>query len=213
MLAVLCTTGGSVLAQGGEKDQADPDQHTRPTQQQADKDALTARLASLRLDPDEVLHFEETRSSGLLAREVTYRGRLTYDPASGALTKWVDEPRPARLTLGDEEIMAQAGSGKERRLPLQRRPELAALLQGLRALLAGDATALGAQFQTDYLAGEGDEWLLHLRPRDPALAAELSLLEVRGWGDRLTLIDTVTGNGSRQSLRILSGTAPPDDAP
>ncbi len=174
---------------------------------------LTGRVAGLAAPGDAELHYSESRSSDLLSAPVIYTGRLAFDREQGILTKWVDEPRSARLTLTDTQLEVQSGDGRVRRLPLERQPELAALLAGLRALLSGDAEALQAVFQADYLEGMTDddgtaEWVLQLKPRYPELAGRLILLELRGRGDALTQIDSLMGSGERQSMLIL----PPPEA-
>lgn len=182
---------------------------------------LSERIRSLAVPPDvegiSELHYTESRSSSVLASPVIYQGRLAYDPAQGTLTKWVDEPRQARLTLNDTELEAQSGNGRVRRLPLERQPELAALLGGMRALLTGDEQALQGLFQADYLEGEAIEgkpaaWVLQLRPLDPEVAGRLVLLELRGIGSQLTQLDSLMGSGERQSMRILAGSESTPDS-
>lgn len=162
--------------------------------------------------PERILHYEETRKSPLLARPVTYRGRLEYDPDTGRLTKWVDEPRRARLTMTSTHLEARAGTGKVRRLPLERRPELAALLIGVRSLLSGDAATLERTFVTSHRTDGDGAWVMYLEPRDGARHGRLRLLEIRGDGDRVNTIDTVLADDSRRQIRILADTTP-NDAP
>lgn len=172
---------------------------------------LEQRLASLARPEKHQLAYEETRTSDLLSRPVTYRGRLEFDPVTGVLTKWVDEPRQARLAVTRTELEMQAGSGPTRRLPLGRRPDLAALLGGIRAMLEGDVSALRELFVADYLEGEEELWVLQLRPRSESLAEDLSLLEIRGQGAQLLSMDSVMADGQRQRLRIVlaeTGSAP-----
>lgn len=164
---------------------------------------LDERLAALASARSETLHYEEQRASALLNRPVTVRGRLTWDPVAGELTKWVDEPREARLTITPLELRAETPGGRERRLPLERRPELAALFSGVRALLTGDTGALEDNFQASYHEGEGDAWVMHFVPRDEVLGERLELLEIRGHGDRVGAIDTLMSGGERQHMRIL----------
>ena len=161
------------------------------------------------------LPFEETRTSGLLSEPITVRGRLIYDPATGQLTKQVDTPQPARLSVTETHLVAQVGDGPRRRLPLERRPDLAALLVAVRALLAGETGAIQARFdatlETDPDSGE---WVLALRPRDPRLAEDLRLLEVRGRNDRVhTLQASLEREVQRMTILPPETAAPtPDDA-
>lgn len=171
---------------------------------------LQEHLARLAHPSSNVLEFVETRESGLLAEPVTYRGRLEYVPESDTFTKWIDTPRQARLSITPDAIEMQSGGGPTRRLGLSSRPDLAALLAALRALFAGDTEMLERVFVADFLAGEGDQWVLHLKPREAEVASSLQLLEIRGVGEQLSTIATVLGDGSRQETRILEPTRKPE---
>ncbi len=159
------------------------------------------------------LHFEETRESGLLAEPVTVRGRLIYDPVTRQLTKQVDTPSPARLSVTETHLVAQVGDGRLRRMPLDQRPDLAALLVTVRALLAGDVGAVIDRFETTLATDEASgKWTLSLRPRDPGLAEGLGLLEILGDGDRVhTLQATLDQEVQRMTLLPPDATTPASD--
>lgn len=181
--------------------------------------ALLARLSTLAARSQDTLHYRETREGGLFSGPVTYTGRLEWHEATGELVQWIDTPSPARLAVGDDTVEIRTGNGRVRTLPLSGRPGLGAMMTGLRALLAGDPAALDEVFQADYLGAGGESdaagggsgndatWLLHLKPRDPALREHLVLLEVRGHGDRITAIDRVGPEGERQAMTIVPGPA------
>ncbi|MEE4174716.1 MAG: LolA-related protein [Xanthomonadales bacterium] len=171
-------------------------------------DRLADRLRLLASQAGEPLYFEETRQSGLLDEPVTVRGRLIYDPLTGQLTKQVDSPRPARLSVTETHLVAQVGEGRMRRMPLDRRPDLAALLVAVRSLLAGDLDDIDAQFDTT-LDSTPEGWTLTLVPRSPGLARDLRRLEVLGRDDRVHTLQAVLENGV-QRMKILP--AVPDDA-
>lgn len=174
----------------------------------APADPLTERLRLLASQAGEPLHFEETRQSGLLAKPVTVRGRLIYEPLTGQLTKQVDSPRPARLSVTETHLVAQVGEGSRRRLPLDRRPDLAALLIAVRSLLAGDLDDIDAQFQTT-LDDTPEGWILALVPRNPRLAKDLQRLEVLGQDDQVHTLQAILESGV-QRMTILPNA--PDDA-
>lgn len=165
-------------------------------------DELQQRLGALAAAPHDVLHYRETRVSGLLPDPVVYRGRLEYDAKTGQLTKQVDEPHPARLSITATHLEAQVGNGKTRRLALDRRPELSALLTGLRALLTGDQSLIESAFEAEYQES-GDDWNLRLVPRDAGAANKLTALEIHGHANRLTRIDTLLADQPRQRMEIL----------
>jgi hypothetical protein len=171
--------------------------------------SLQARLEVMASRAETVLHYEETRQSDLLDEPVIVRGRLEYDPNEGRLTKWVDEPKPGRLAITPTHLEAQSGNGRTRRLPLERRPEFAALLGGIRALLAGDAAALEAAFVGEYGESADGAWTLSLAPRSETVRRRLERIDIAGHGDRLATIETVLANGRRERLNILP--APGDD--
>lgn len=171
------------------------------------------RLQQLADQAGTPLHFEETRDSGLLSEPLIVRGRLIYDPVTGQLTKQVDSPRPARLSVTETHLVAQVGDGRSRRMPLEQRPDLAALLVTVRALLAGRIDAVNDRFESTLEADEDSgEWKLTLQPRDAALADALQLLEILGAGDRVhTLQATLDQEVQRMTILPPEATAPAND--
>jgi hypothetical protein len=173
------------------------------------EDALQRRLDSLDLTRQgeagaiREIRYEELRDSKLLIRPVHYRGRLSFDPANGILTQWVDEPRNARLAITPTHLEMQLGGGATRRLALSQRPELATLLAGLRALLSADRSALEAHFLADYQEDEQQDWVLLLRPRDALVAEQLVSLEVRGRGSLVKRLNTSFTSGERRRMTLL----------
>jgi hypothetical protein len=162
------------------------------------------------------LRFEETRNSGLLTEPITVRGRLIYDPVTGQLTKQVDTPRPARLAVTETHLVAQVGDGPRRRLPLERRPDLAGLLVTVRALLAGEVQAVERRFDTSLVSDAATgEWVLALRPRDPKLAEDLRRVEVMGVGERVHTLQATLGDEVQRMTILPPETEPSteDDAP
>ena len=172
---------------------------------------LEQRVAAIAQSAGTTLHYRESRQSSLLAKTVDYTGRLVFDPQTGELSKWVDAPRQARMTITDTDLELQAGGGKVRRMPLASRPDMVVLLEGFRSLLGGDAARLTGLFSAEYLQGSEEAWVLHLQPRNEAALEHLVLLEVRGRGDVMQSIDTVMADGSRQRMDILAPPATPDE--
>jgi hypothetical protein len=164
---------------------------------------LEERLDAMAARPDTVLRFEEVRQSDLLDEPVIVRGRLEYEAETGRLTKWVDEPRPGRLTVTPTHLEAQSGNGRTRRLPLERRPEFAALLGGVRALLAGDAAALEDAFHGAYSELPGGSWELSLTPRSETVRQRMERIDITGADDQVRTIETVLADGRRERMTIV----------
>lgn len=164
---------------------------------------LRDRLRVLAAAPDRTLHYREVRDGGLFSGPVEYTGRLQYRPETGELLQWVDSPAAARLAVTGQYAEIETGEGRVRRLALDSRPDLAGMMTGLRALLAGDAAALERVFVADYLEADDGSWVIHLKPRNEALIEHLALLEIRGKNDRVAAVEQVDADGRRRVMDIV----------
>ena len=97
------------------------------------------------------------------------------------------------------------GSRAPRSFALSRAPELAGLQASFGALLGGDTAALGQSYRTT-ASGSREDWTLVLAPRDPALAATLRDITLRGRGAELRCIETRPIDGELQRT-LLAGAA------
>ena len=170
----------------------------------AGDDALADRLALLAAAERHELRFEEERLSGLFSEPVTYTGRLQYDAETGHFTKWVEAPEPARMTVTPSRLELESADGHTRSVALITRPELAAFLDGFRALIAGDAAALESAFDSEYAEDETGAWRLRLTPLHRRIAHDVSALVVTGQDAQLQRIVTERADGDRHDLRIVS---------
>lgn len=166
---------------------------------------LASLMAALAARGDAEAAFEEELHLRTLERPLASSGTLHW--RSGALEKRTLRPRAETLRYVDGVASAERG-GRRTRLDLRRSPEALVLVEGLRAVLAGDAAALEELFEHE-LTGAAATWTLSLRPREPRARAVLETLRIEGGGTELTRIELRRANGDRTVTRVL----PLTDAP
>ena len=88
---------------------------------------------------------------------------MIYD-APGRLEKRTKEPRPETLLLEGNVLTVQR-RGQTRVLDLKAYPTILPLVESMRAVLAGDSSALERAFTVEF-AGSLSHWMLTLVPRD-----------------------------------------------
>ena len=140
--------------------------------------ALIARLA--RPVPSSTA-YAEVRFVHLLKTPLVQRGELDYGGA-GKLGKRVEQPYRETTTIDAGSVEVQREGRSTRKFPLDRAPELQALLAGFSALLGGDAAALEKIFGIRFV-DNGSKWTLTLTPHEAALAKHLHEIIVDGSDD------------------------------
>ena len=139
--------------------------------------------------------FVERRESDLLDEPLVLRGEMAR-PQADRLVRSVLAPYSERSEIHGERVVVTREDGRERRFSLRRAPALAALRDGLQALLSGDAQALQARFEVD-LEGSGDQaWRLTMRPIDARVGEHIARLEAVGHGASLRCLLTHEADGS-----------------
>lgn len=151
--------------------------------------------------------FTETKTMALLKTPLQSTGRLRF-VAPDFVQKTVLTPSRQDFVLQNGTVTMTA-EGKTQQFDLAQAPPLAALVEGVRATLAGDLPSLQRYYSVE-LSGNDQTWQLLLRPRDAAAAHFLSWLSIRGSGIRVTEIDT---GGARGDLSRMSVDETIDHAP
>ena len=151
--------------------------------------------------------YTEVRFVHLLKKPLVLHGELDYGGA-GKLGKSVTAPYRETLHVdGDAVTLAREGNG-ERHFPLDRAPELHALLAGFSALLGGDAAALRQHFEVA-LAQDGAHWTLTLTPTEAGLAKHLKRMRVDGAGNEPACFALDESNGDASVMRVGAHAAAP----
>lgn len=117
------------------------------------------------------------------------------------------EPRRERMEVAGNLLRLERG-GRVRQLALDAVPELAALVEGLRGTLTGNAAVLRRHFDVR-LAGQARLWTLTLTPLERGLATQVRSLQIVGTAGELRTVELQMSGGDRSLMTIepLAGTA------
>jgi hypothetical protein len=102
---------------------------------------------------------------------------------------------------GDELTWKEGAGGRKRSLRLPDNAVVAALVNSIRATLAGDLPGLQRYF-TVKLDGAPAHWALSLTPIDEAMRRSVQAMRIEGSGDRVALIDVLESGGDRSVMTI-----------
>jgi len=143
--------------------------------------------------------FSETKYLSLLRQPLKSSGVLIYE-APDHLEQRTEAPKPQSVVLDHGMLTLQIGK-RQRVLRLADYPQLAPLIDSIRATLAGDRAALERVFALNF-DGTLEHWQLRLEPRDPALAATLKRIDMRGERDAILEVQVLQGDGDRSVMSI-----------
>ena len=157
---------------------------------------LMAQLAQVQTSR---ARYSEVKRVALLQKPLQLSGTLFYS-------------RPARLekrqTLPFEEVISVDGDwltvereGKTRRISLQNAPLVAALVESLRATLAGDGAELERLYRVR-VQGTRPRWTLALAPREVEVAGVVKSIAIAGSGSRLARIEILEPGGDGSVMTI-----------
>ncbi len=144
--------------------------------------------------------FVEQKFVQMLKQPLQSSGRLIY-VAPDRLQKETLAPAPSELIVTGDHLMVQQPDGKMRDLSLSEFPEIGALVESIRATLAGDAATL-SRYYAPALVGTPDDWLLQLEPRDERLRKLLTVVRIKGQGTNIRTVETMQRDGDRTEMAI-----------
>ncbi|HMR32226.1 MAG TPA: hypothetical protein PKA13_15800 [Geminicoccaceae bacterium] len=146
---------------------------------------------------------EEKRLAGLNA-PLLLSGTLRY-VAPSYLEKRIEQPVEETVQVdGDRLRYSKPADGIDRFVGLDDAPELRALVEAVRATLAGDLVALEHHYRVAY-ADDGPGWRLTLTPRDAGVAALVESMRIEGEAARLSAVLTVEANGDTSVMTLDPG--------
>jgi hypothetical protein len=85
--------------------------------------------------------------------------------------------------------------------PDQQAPQIAGLVEGIRATLAGDLPALQRVY-TVRLTGNAAGWQLLLQPKNPEAARFIKWIIIQGSQNRISAVDTASSDGGHSEMGI-----------
>ena len=168
-------------------------------------DALDALMHELAARPSGHVTFIEVQHLAVLDRPLESSGELLYE-APDRLEKRILKPRPETLVLAHGVLSATRGK-HTRTVELAAWPQVAPLLESLRATLSGDRATLERIFSVG-LEGDAMRWTLELTPRDPEAARAVTRVIIRGESASLRTVEILLADGDRSLLTIGPEVAP-----
>jgi hypothetical protein len=143
--------------------------------------------------------FQEEKYVSVLKHPVTSSGTLVYD-APDHLEQRTLLPHPQSVVLDHGILSIQIGA-RSRTVRLTDYPQLAPLIDGIRATLAGDRQALELAFELQF-TGTLDHWKLNLTPRAAQISATLTHIELEGERDAVREVRVEQRDGDHSSMHI-----------
>jgi outer membrane lipoprotein-sorting protein len=162
---------------------------------------LAGLMALLAAVPSATEAFTESKRSALLSAPLVSKGRLVY-ARPDRLEKHVLSPYEEKTVISGDAVRIENRSLKQKRsFALSSSSVVTALVEGMRATLAGDAPALERHYAVR-LEGTLDAWLLTLTPRDEKLAGLLAQIRIAGARERLKRIEVEESSGDASVMLI-----------
>ncbi len=149
--------------------------------------------------------FSEKKYISMLDIPVESSGELLFAPPA-RLEKRTLKPKPETLVL-DGDALTIERQAKKHTLQLKDYPEMAAMIVGIRATLAGDREALEQVYRLD-LEGNRDRWTLMLTPRDSRVAFMLAHIRMDGTRAEVRTVEIVLADGDRSVMTVSQSAAP-----
>jgi hypothetical protein len=163
------------------------------------EDALDGLMQQLAARRHGQVSFHELHWSPLLEHPLESSGELVYD-APDHLEQHTVTPRPETLVIDHGMISVQRGA---RRYVLEAGdfPEVRALVDSIRATLAGDRRTLERSFRVAF-EPDGAAWTLRLEPRAARLARLVSRIVMTGSGADLATVEVTRADGDHSLMTI-----------
>ena len=163
--------------------------------------ALADVMRQLAAVPSARARFTETKQVALLKTPLVLTGTLRYERPD-QLEKHVLTPYDERIAIAGNEVRVENKTrGRTQNLSAASNSTLQALVESLRATLAGDLASLERHFDVVF-EGTASEWAIVLVPRDAETLALITRIRLAGTADRLRRIDIDEAGGDRSEMSI-----------
>jgi outer membrane lipoprotein-sorting protein len=162
---------------------------------------LPALMQALAAVPAAEARFTEVRRMQLLRVPLEVQGTLRY-VRPDRLERRVESPYEETILIeGSRVSIDNPARGERRSYALASLPAAYAVVESLRATLAGDAAALERHYDLKF-AGGREAWTLSLTPRDPGVAGMLAEVRVQGSAAHIKRIEFDEAGGDRTIMTI-----------
>lgn len=167
--------------------------------------SIAQLMANLAKHPQGAATFTEKKFIAILEQPIESSGELLFI-APARLEKRTLKPKPETMVLDDGILTLERGQRKHV-LQLKDYPEVAGMIESIRATLAGDLKALERVYQLA-LDGSHERWTLVLTPLDPKVGAVIARIRMEGVKDVVRSVEIIQADGDR-SLMTIEQLAPP----
>jgi hypothetical protein len=150
------------------------------------------------------VNFEETKHLAALTVPLVRRGTMRYVRPE-RLEMQVEKPYFERLEIVGDRLTIENHDGK-RQIDLASQPLAGVLVEGVRAVLAGDLPGLARHYRYRF-EGELSAWKLELEPIDKGAAAAVRRIDIEGSKMQLSRIAIEEAKGDRTHFVLSPGPA------
>ena len=145
--------------------------------------------------------FTERKFLVMLTAPLDSSGVLSYE-APGRLEKHTLKPQDERMVLNQNILVVENRTRHLKRTMMANQyPAVGALVESIRATLAGDLDTLLHHYQAS-LQGDAANWRLQLVPNDPAARTLVREVRMEGRGNAIRVIEVIQANGDRSVMKV-----------
>ncbi|MEO8308481.1 MAG: LolA-related protein [Pseudomonadota bacterium] len=160
---------------------------------------LVQLMQQMSLRRHDHVQFTERQYISVLKRPVESSGELFYD-APDRIEKRTLLPKPETMILDRGTVTIRRGT-RNYTLALVDHPEIAPLIESIRATLAGELPVIRSAYLLTF-EGSPTDWTLTLVPRDARAIALVSQIRIAGLLDRIQEVEFKRADGDRSVMTI-----------
>lgn len=149
--------------------------------------------------------FTEKKYLAILDAPVESSGELRFVPPA-RLEKLTLKPSRERLVLDGDVLTVERGR-RTHVLALKDYPEVAGMIESIRATLAGDRSALERVYRLS-VSGSRARWSLALVPLDVRIARVVARIRIDGAEGEVRTVEIVQADGDRSVMTVEKAAAP-----
>jgi hypothetical protein len=150
------------------------------------------------------LTFVEHRTSAFLVDEIKLTGRMVYQ-APDKIEKFVETPFLENIKIVGDKILIEKisnnGDSSFQSYSLSSLGALNTTVEGIRATLSGDLTALSDNYEVE-LSGDMSDWSVLLIPKSPQVLEVIEKIAVSGSNGKIKVIETFDADGDESRLDL-----------
>lgn len=166
---------------------------------------LTRLMDALANNTHGAATFTEKKYLAILDEPVESSGELLFVPPA-RLEKRTLKPKAETLVL-DGDVLTVERRNRRHVLSLRDYPEVAGMVESIRATLAGDRKSLERFYRLD-LQGSNERWTLLLVPLDAGAGSMVTRIRMEGERDEVRMVEILQADGDRSVMSIRKAAEP-----